>query len=128
MIKGLSGGVGINVMFGNTSLPYVSQDTTNPMQGMIRIWGSDLQVFTGGSWQVISSSYATVDLNGDSASLLEWVRKKQAEEKELEALSTDHPAVRIAKENLNKVKEEMARAEAQLKATIILSKEHDTTS
>ena len=119
------GSRGVTVMGGNTSLQYVNQNSSNPMQGMVRIWGTDLQVFDGNNWQNIQSSYATVELDYETQQLLEWIRKKQEEEKEVEALIQDHPAVRIAKENLNKVKAEMERAEQQLRATVILSKEHE---
>lgn len=122
------GSKGVNVLGGNTSLQYVSQNSSNPMQGMVRIWGTDLQVFDGSNWSNIASSYATVELDGETQSMLQWIRKKQAEELEIETLSQDHPAVRIAKENLNKVKAEMERAEQQLKATVILSKEYDETT
>ena len=91
----------------------------------MRIWGTDMQVFDGSSWQNIMSSYATVELDGETRALLQWIRDKQAEEREIETLSNDHPAVRIAKENLNKIKAAMEQAEQQLKATVILSKEYE---
>ena len=125
MIKGLMGSRGINVLSGNNSLQYVNQNTNNPMQGMVRIWGTEMQVFDGSNWQNIQSSYATVELDGETQQLLDYVRKKQREEAEIEALSNDHPAVRIAKENLNKVKAELEQAEKQLRATVILSKDHE---
>ena len=123
MIKGLMGSKGLVVSNGNNSLQYVNQNVSNPMQGMMRIWGSDMQVFDGSSWQNIASSYASVELDSETQALLQWIRIKQAEEKEIESLAADHPAVRLAKENLNKVKAEIVRAEQQLKATVILSKE-----
>ena len=128
MIKGLMGSKGVNVLGGNTSLQYVSQNTSNPMQGMVRIWGTDLQVFDGTGWINIQSSYATVELDAETQMMLQWIRKKQDEEREIETLSQDHPAVRIAKENLNKVKADMERAEQQLKATVILSKDYENNA
>ena len=128
MIKGLAGGIGITVSGGNTSVPYVNQNSNNPLQGMMRINGSDMQVFDGNSWMNINASYATATLDIDTLTLLEWARKKRAEEQAIEILASDHAAVRIAKENLNKVKAEIVRAEQQLKATIILSKDEQTTS
>ena len=50
------------------------------------------------------------------------------EEQLIESLAEDHPAVKIAKENLNKVREQVRKAEEQLQATLILSKEHDQTT
>ena len=127
MIKGLMGAPGIVVDGGNTSLPYVSQDSGTPMQGMVRIWGTDLQVFSSGGWQNIASSYATIRLDPETERLLNYVRKQEQEEKELRALISGHhhPAVEAAQENLNKVLEDVERAKRQLKATVILSKEYD---
>jgi len=72
MIKGLMGGTRTLVSGGNTSVPYINQNNTNPMQGMIRIWGSDMQVFDGTGWMTLSTSYATVDLDSETKSLLDW--------------------------------------------------------
>jgi hypothetical protein len=130
MIKGLMGSKGVIVSGGNTSLPYVGPNVNNPMTGMIRINNTELEVFNGSNWQMISSSYATVELDAETQRLLEYVRKQQKEDDELRALVSEHyhPAVRIAQENLNKVIEDLERAKKQLKATVILSKEHNETA
>jgi len=60
MIKGLTNGAGISVTGGNTTLPYVPMNNENPIQGMMRVWGSDIQVFNGSSWTNINASYATI--------------------------------------------------------------------
>jgi hypothetical protein len=123
------GSNGINVLSGNNSLQYVNQNSSIPMQGMIRIWGTDMQVFDGNSWQNIQSSYATVELATDTIALLQWVRDKKIEEEALLSLPSDHPAIKVAKQNLNKAKQEVKRLEEQLKITEILSKdEHETTT
>jgi len=119
MIKGLAGGVGISVAGGNTSLPYVAMTTENPMQGMIRVWGNDLQVFNGTMWQDMNASYSTITLDKYTLEVLDWARMKRDEEIKLSALAETHPAVKIALDNLNRAKE-------QLDVTIILSKEHET--
>jgi hypothetical protein len=121
MIKGITGSKGVNVLGGNNSLQYVNQNSSNPMQGMVRIWGTDLQVFDGAAWCNIQSSYATIELDYETQSMLQWIRDKQKEEREIKTLSQGHPAIKIALENLNK-------AEQQLKATVILSKEYDETT
>lgn len=107
---------GITVAGGNTSVPYIPQNTENPIQGMIRIWGSDMQVFTGSGWQTLSTSYATASLDQDILDILAWARKAMEEDKELSKLSEENPAVKIALDN-------MRRAQEQLKTTIILSKD-----
>jgi hypothetical protein len=96
MIKGLMGGNGLNVNGGNTSLPYVSQNNTNPMQGMLRISGTDIQVFDGNSWMNLSSSYATVELNGESQSLLKWAREQRELELARTKLIENNPALENA--------------------------------
>jgi hypothetical protein len=117
MIKGLMGGQGINVQGGNTSVPYVNQNNSNPMQGMIRVWGSDMQVFDGAAWVTMSTSYATVELTGESQTLLSWAREERDRQTKREALIKDNPA-------LQKALEAIERAEANFD---ILAKfvEHD---
>ena len=123
MIKGLMGAAGVTVSGGDTSLPYITKNTENPIQGMVRVWGTDLQVFNGSGWTEMPSSYATATLDNYALDKLDWVRKKMLEEKVLEALSDDNPAVKLAKENINRIKQELARAEEQLKITEILSQD-----
>jgi hypothetical protein len=123
MIKGLAGGVGVKVSGGDTALPYVPMNTVNPIQGMIRVWGTDLQVFDGTGWMKMPSSYATVTLDDYTLGLLDWARKKKMEEEVLLSLPNDNPAVKIARENINRAKKELARAEEQLKITEILSQD-----
>jgi hypothetical protein len=119
MIKGLMGIRGIAVNGGDTSVPYVNQNVSNPMQGMIRVWGTDMQVFDGSGWTNIQSSYTTVGLDPVTQEAIDWVKQKMQDEKELHQLSKENPAVQIALENLK-------RAREQLDVTIILSKEHDS--
>jgi hypothetical protein len=121
MIKGLMGSKGINVQFGNNSLQYINQNTANPMQGMVRVWGTDLQVFDGNSWVNMQSSYSTIELTPDVVELLEWARQKKEAEFEMKRLSETHPAIKLAVENLKKAQE-------QLEITTILSKEHEKTT
>lgn len=121
MIKGIMGGNGVVVSGGNTTLPYVNMSTYgnngNPMQGMMRINGTDIQVFDGNTWMNISSSYATVELSGDTQAILQWARQKRDQELEYAKLAKDHPAVQNA---INAIK----RAEEQLDLVAKLSKEH----
>jgi hypothetical protein len=121
MIKGLTGSKGVFVSGGNTSLQYVNQNPSNPMQGMIRVWGTDMQVFDGSGWTNIQSSYATVELDGNTQRLLDWAKSKMEEEHELQQLSKENAAIQIALDNLK-------RAQEQLDVTIILSKEHEKST
>ena len=103
MIKGLTTASKYTVVSaGNTSVPYINQNTNNPIQGMLRISGSDLQVFDGASWIVMNSSYATVGLTGEAESLLDWARKKRDEEMERDFLAVTNPTI---KDLLEQIKE-----------------------
>ena len=94
MIKGLTtGGKYTVVSAGNTSVPYINQNTNNPIQGMLRISGSDLQAFDGASWIVMNTSYATVGLTGEAESLLDWAREKRNEEMKRDLLAATNPTI-----------------------------------
>jgi hypothetical protein len=87
------------------------------MQGMVRVWGNDMQVYDGNSWLTMSTSYATVELNGHTQSLLQWVEAQRTMSiKRMEAVQKN-PA-------LTKAFEAIAKAEANFD---ILAKfvEHD---
>lgn len=128
MIKGLASGVGVKVSGGDTAVPYISMTNENPIQGMIRVWGSDLQVFEHTSWKTLPSSYATVTLDEYSLGLLDWVRKKKIEEEVLISLPNDNPSVKLARQNVNRAKQALANAQEQLKITEILSQDEQTTT
>ena len=117
MIKGLMGTTGITIGAGNTSMPYINQNMNNPMQGMLRINGNDMQVFDGSTWLNMSTSYATVSLDQDVLDIVQWARKQRDKELEYKLLAKDHPAVQHA---IDAIK----RAEEQLELIVNLSKEH----
>ena len=95
MIKGLAPtGKYTVVSFGNTSVPYVNQNMNNPIQGMVRISGSDMQVFEGSSWVVMNTSYASVGLSPDAELLLDWARQKRDEEAANLKLAETNPAIK----------------------------------
>jgi hypothetical protein len=113
MIKGLQGDSYIAVNGGDTAVPYVTQNTQNPMQGMIRINGNIMETFDGSKWIPINSSYATVMLKPEYAVVLEWAAKKMQKEKEIQALAKQHPAIADLVDAVNK-------AEEQLQMTVAL--------
>jgi hypothetical protein len=121
MIKGLQGISGVTVSAGNTSLPYVGPNSSNPMTGMLRIHNTDIEVFNGSNWQMLSTSYATVGLDQDVLDIVQWARKKRDEENAWYKLATTNEAVRIALEQLE-------QAKTRLELTAILSREYETTN
>ena len=122
MIKGIAHtGRYIHVAGGSPMNPYIPPGSQSA--GMVRYNTNmnTMEVYDGQNWKEISNNYASVSLTPDAESLLDWARKKRDEELQLEALAKEHPAINIALDNLKKAK-------IQLDATIILSKEHDTST
>lgn len=107
MIKSISAGNGIEVTGGYPSMPYVNTNTTNPMQGMLRLNGNDMQVFDGTSWIMIGGSYPTIALNGAAQSAINWAIAKMNEEATLKELAKKHPAVAEAVEKVTKTMDEL---------------------
>lgn len=93
MIKNITGGRGLVVSSGNHSYPYVPVHSNNPIQGMLRLNNQDMQVFDGSSWLTVGASYASIDLDADTQSLLEWARKKRDEEMILAQLAETNPTI-----------------------------------
>jgi hypothetical protein len=63
---------------------------------MLRLWGSDMQVYDGNNWINLSTSYATVELNGESQTLMQWVRKQRDLELDRTKLIENNPALENA--------------------------------
>lgn len=121
MIKGLQGITGITVSGGNTALPYISPNSSNPVTGMMRINGTEIEVFNGSSWQTLSSSYATVGLDQEVLDIVQWARKKRDQEKEWYELASSNEAIRIALDQLE-------QAKTRLELTTILAKNYEQTT
>ena len=96
MIKGIMGSQGVTVAGGNTSVPYVGPNTSNPMTGMLRINNTDMEVFNGNTWQMLSSSYATVSLDQDVLDVIHWARKQRDLELARSRLMENNPALENA--------------------------------
>ena len=105
MIKGLMGNQGVVVGAGNTVVPYVNMNNTNPMQGMIRVWGSDMQVFDGNNWTTMSTSYATVGLDQDTQDLLQWARTQRQLDLNRKFLIENNPALQKAYEAVKRAED-----------------------
>jgi hypothetical protein len=105
MIKGLMGTGGVTVNGGNVSLPYISPNASNPVQGMIRINNTDFEVFNGTSWQQLPSSYATVSLDQDTQDLLQWARAQRTIAMNKLTLAQNNPALMKALEAVKKAED-----------------------
>jgi len=96
MIKGIMGNKGVTVGAGDVSTPYINNNSSNPMQGMLRLWGNDFQVFDGTAWIQLASSYATVSLDQDTQDLLQWARTQRQLERNRATLIENNPALEKA--------------------------------
>ena len=105
MIKGLMGNQGVVVSGGNTSVPYVNQNSSNPMQGMIRVCGTDMQVFDGTSWIQMATSYATVGLDQETQDLLQWARTQRTMAMNRLTLAQKNPALLKALEAVKRAED-----------------------
>ena len=90
------GNKGVTVGAGDVSTPYINNNSSNPMQGMIRLWGNDFQVFDGTAWIQLASSYATVSLDQDTQDLLQWARTQRQLERNRATLIENNPALEKA--------------------------------
>ena len=122
MIKSITAGAMIDVQ-GSNSGPYVYGKVDGQGVGTVlyNTKTQNLDVWDGTAWQQITFSHPTVSLNSSAVEAISWAMTKMAEDAKLEELSKKYPAIKAAYENLK-------RAEEQLKTTIILSKDEQSTS
>jgi hypothetical protein len=104
---------------GGSSLPYVSHNPSNPIQGMLRINGSDMEVFDGTVWMKMYMNNADIGLSSVANSAIDWAIKKMTQEQEWQKLAESNTAVKIALDNLEE-------ARRQLDITAKLAREYDT--
>ena len=104
---------------GGSLLPYVSANPSNPFQGVVRVNGTDMEVFDGHSWMKIHQSAATIGLNRDAEDAITWAIKRMDEERQWAELAKENKAVKIALDNLE-------QARQQLAVTAQLAREYDT--
>jgi hypothetical protein len=121
MIKGIESGNHIVITGDNGFSPYVNM--SNPSAGMMRYNGTtqNIEAYDGTTWHILTTDRPTVDLTSSASAAIVWAMKKMAEETELQKMAHEHPAVHAAYEAFK-------RAGEQLKTTIILSKDEQSTS
>ena len=80
-----------------------------------------MEAFDGQAWISISPPQQIIGTTSETDRLLNWVHEKIKEETEIQHMAEKHPAVAAAYKNFKKSAE-------QLKTTIILSKDEQTTN
>jgi hypothetical protein len=76
----------------------------------------NIEVYDGSTWIILSAHHATINLNDEAVSLLEWARKKRNEEFEIKQLAETNPAI---KDLVTQIKEK----EEQIRVVQTLIKE-----
>jgi len=104
----------LSVNGGYGSNPYVSPNSNNPMTGMIRLNGSNMEVFDGTSWLGMGYRSVEVSLSGAAISALDWANKKMHEETRIQELAKNNVTVADV---WNKYQE----AQEQLKVVLTLT-------
>lgn len=105
MIRNITGGPGVIVNGGNNVSPYINQNINNPMQGMIRLNGSDFQVFDGSGWQQLATAYPSVSLDGETQDLLQWARTQRQLDLNRKFLIENNPALQKAYEAVKRAED-----------------------
>lgn len=77
------------------SNPIYFSSTTQLSAGNLRYNPNNqtIEVYDGYSWQMITSSHATVGLNHEAENALDWAIQKRREEMELEALAKNNKPI-----------------------------------
>lgn len=116
MIRGLTGGKHIIVTGGNPPTTYINMN--NPSAGLVRYNGNNnsVEVYDGMTWITMQSSYANVELDADTQLLLEWARKKRAEEFEREQLAITNPAIKDLVEQIKQKEDQIKMIRTLLKS------------
>jgi hypothetical protein len=107
-----------HIVTGGSPLAYVGSNSANPFQGVVRINGSNMEVFDGSYWKHIDTT-VSVGLSGTAGSAIDWAIKRMEEERQWAELAKENKAVKIALENLE-------QARQQLAVTAKLAREYDT--
>ena len=106
MIKGInSSSRYISVSGGIPNNTYISPGAVGC--GMLR-WNpnmSCLEVNDGNSWKTLEMSYATIELNHEAASLMEWARTERDKQWARESKMKNNPALKKAYEAMLRAEE-----------------------
>jgi len=81
---------------------YITADPEQPMQGVLRIMGTHTEVFNGYAWEQVMPQLISIELDQDTKVLLEWAKRKMAEEDRIKMLAMKHPALADAMQSRDK--------------------------
>lgn len=105
MIKGITGGRYVLVSGGTSDNPYISPGSVGA--GMMRYNPNMncMEVSDGNVWKTLGISYATVALNAEAESLLDWAKQERDRQLTRQQRSQTNPALRKALEAIQRAEE-----------------------
>lgn len=112
MIKSIQGGRGVVVTGGTFSPTYINMGA--PSAGLMRYSGTDIQVYDGTSWITMQGTYTNIELDAETQSLIDWARKKRAEEYELERLAETNPTIKDLADKVKLYKDQIKMVQTLL--------------
>jgi hypothetical protein len=74
-----------------------------------------MEVYNGSSWQPLNMGTYYVGLNPDAESIIDWARTKMYEERELEKLSAEHPAIKDLVEQIKQKEDQIKMVQNLIK-------------
>ena len=94
-------------VIGGSASTYVTAQAGSQGVGNLRFNTSQqrLEVYDGMTWLELNTPHASVGLNGAAEEAIDWVQRQMAEEKRLEVLAKEHPAVADAMEAVRQAQE-----------------------
>ena len=107
MIKGINpSGRYITVVNGSSS-NYINNYSGAQGVGNVRYntTNQNMEVFDGNSWQMLNMNYASVGLNSDAESLLDWAQQERNRQFKREQLIKDNPALQKAYEAIKRAED-----------------------
>jgi hypothetical protein len=102
MIKNITGGKYIMVQGGSSSDPYISPGSAGA--GMMR-WNPNMnciEVNDGSMWKQLGVSYATVTLDVEAESILNWAKQERDRQRLREKRIQESPALKKAYEAIQR--------------------------
>lgn len=94
-------------VIGGSASTYVTAQGGSQGVGNLRFNTSQqrLEVYDGMTWLELNTPHASVGLNPDAEAAIDWAHRQLLEEKRLEVLAKNHPAVEDALEAVRQAQE-----------------------
>jgi hypothetical protein len=91
---------------GGSNLPYIPSNT-NPLQGMVRITNSTMEVFNVAGWTNVGGGAAHIGMTQRAREIMRWAEEKMNTEKDIMKAIKTSPAVADAYQALKEAEEKL---------------------